>query len=250
MVSLTCWAVTAISQSARRQWPLYLGATLVALLAWSAISAHGGTPDPTDPGHLSHGAIILDSGLLVFREGLETILVLAAVTAGVVDTEARSTASRSRSVPPPDSSLSVATWFLTAWVLGQLGGGGLAVQAATGLLAIIVLLVVMNWFFHKSIGPAGSPITAANANACSARPDGSTGHMIGLLALGLSSVYREGFESSSSCKPAAHLGGTEFSRASRSACADRGGRRPHLLGPPQLRYKRMLVLTASCSASS
>jgi high-affinity iron transporter len=25
----------------------------------------------------------------------------------------------------------------------------LAVQAATGLLAIVVLLVVMNWFFHK-----------------------------------------------------------------------------------------------------
>src|ERR1700709_1992969 len=29
------------------------------------------------------------------------------------------------------------------------GAGGLAVQAATGLLAVIVLLVVMNWFFHK-----------------------------------------------------------------------------------------------------
>ena len=30
-----------------------------------------------------------------------------------------------------------------------LGGSGLGLQAATGIPAIIVLLVVMNWFFHK-----------------------------------------------------------------------------------------------------
>jgi hypothetical protein len=62
--------VIAISQSLRHRWPLYLGAALVALLAWSAIAAHGGTPDPTDTSHLSNGAVIFDSGLLVFREGL------------------------------------------------------------------------------------------------------------------------------------------------------------------------------------
>ena len=44
---------------------------------------------------------------------------------------------------------SVATWFVAIEVIGALGGGGLDVQAATGLLAIAVLLVVMNWFFHK-----------------------------------------------------------------------------------------------------
>ena len=29
------------------------------------------------------------------------------------------------------------------------GHGGLSVQAATGIPAIIVLLIVMNWFFHR-----------------------------------------------------------------------------------------------------
>jgi len=55
-----------------------LAGLLVALLAWSAFDAHGGTPEPTAGEHLSHGAVVLDSALLVFREGLETILVLAA----------------------------------------------------------------------------------------------------------------------------------------------------------------------------
>src|ERR1700744_5433389 len=76
--------LTAIQNSLRRHWPLYLGALLVALLLWSALDAHGGTPEPTAGDHLSQGAVGLDSPLPVFREGLETILVLAAVTASMV----------------------------------------------------------------------------------------------------------------------------------------------------------------------
>ena len=140
--------LTALQNSLRRHWPLYLGGLLVALLAWSALDAHGGTPEPTAGDHLSHGAVVLDSALLVFREGLETILVLAAVTASMVG--ATEVYRRPIAIGAGTGFLaSVATWFLAAWVLGQLGGSGLAVQAATGLLAVIVLLVVMNWFFHK-----------------------------------------------------------------------------------------------------
>ena len=50
----------------------------------SSSSAAGGTPDPTDPStHLSHLAVVVDSGILVLREGLETILVLAVLTASM-----------------------------------------------------------------------------------------------------------------------------------------------------------------------
>ena len=55
--------MTTINESLRRHWPLYLGALLVALLAWSAFDAHGGTPEPTAGDHLSHGAVVLDSAL-------------------------------------------------------------------------------------------------------------------------------------------------------------------------------------------
>jgi high-affinity iron transporter len=56
-------------------------AVAVVVLGWHAA---GGTTDPTDlpAGHrLSHTTVVLNSAILVFREGLETILVLAAITA-------------------------------------------------------------------------------------------------------------------------------------------------------------------------
>jgi len=58
------------------------GLAVCGLLAWTAITA-GGVPNP-GAHSLSRGAVIVDSGLLVFREGLEMILVLAAVTASFV----------------------------------------------------------------------------------------------------------------------------------------------------------------------
>jgi high-affinity iron transporter len=187
--------LTAATGQLRRHWPLYLGGLLVALLAWSAISAHGGTPEPTAGDHLSHGAVVLDSALLVFREGLETILVLAAVTASMVG--ATRVYRRPIALGAAAGFLaSVATWFLAAWVLGQLGAGGLAVQAATGLLAVIVLLVVMNWFFHKVYWTGWIQNRNKQKRAILSRDgiDTRRATIWGLVLLGLTSVYREGFE--------------------------------------------------------
>jgi high-affinity iron transporter len=187
--------LTAIQHSLRRHWAPYLGGLLVALLAWSALDAHGGTPEPTAGEHLSHGAVVLDSALLVFREGLETILVLAAVTASMVG--ATEVYRRPIALGAGAGFLaSVATWFLAAWVLGQLGAGGLAVQAATGLLAVIVLLVVMNWFFHKVYWTGWIANRNKHKREIVSRSgiDGRRATMWGLILLGLTSVYREGFE--------------------------------------------------------
>jgi high-affinity iron transporter len=187
--------LTAITTSLRRHWPLYLGGLLVALLAWSAFEAHGGTPEPTAGDHLSHGAVVLDSALLVFREGLETILVLAAVTASMVG--ATQVYRRPIAIGAGTGFLaSVATWFLAAWVLGQLGGSGLAVQAATGLLAVLVLLVVMNWFFHKVYWTGWIQNRNKHKKKILSRDgiDGRRATLWALVLLGLTSVYREGFE--------------------------------------------------------
>src|ERR1700755_3331985 len=57
---------------------VFLGVAVVAVvLGWNAA---GGTPDPSSD-HMSRTTAVLNSAVLVFREGLETILVLAAVTA-------------------------------------------------------------------------------------------------------------------------------------------------------------------------
>src|SRR5438105_10748200 len=43
------------------------------------------------------------------------------------------------------------TWFIAVGVVDSLSDNipALDLQAATGLLAVVVLLVIMNWFFHK-----------------------------------------------------------------------------------------------------
>src|SRR5229473_7919894 len=62
---------------------LLAGALLVVgILVWQGITAQG-SPDPTQP-HTSPTVALLDIGVLVFREGLECILVLSAITASMI----------------------------------------------------------------------------------------------------------------------------------------------------------------------
>jgi high-affinity iron transporter len=55
---------------------------VIGVLIWQGITANG-NPDPT-ASHLSTGTAIMNTAILVFREGLEAILVLAAITASLV----------------------------------------------------------------------------------------------------------------------------------------------------------------------
>jgi high-affinity iron transporter len=74
----------------------------------------------------------------------------------------------------------------------------LDLQAATGLLAIMVLLVIMNWFFHKIYW--GGWIRAHNRRRKALLENARTAEISqrrlwwGLILLGFTSLYREGFE--------------------------------------------------------
>ena len=79
------------TRSLKRSKPLQIGIRFVLLLAaafvlgiliWQGVTAKG-APDPTLP-HTSKTVAVLDIGVLVFREGLECILVLSAITASMV----------------------------------------------------------------------------------------------------------------------------------------------------------------------
>src|SRR3984957_14447193 len=105
------------------------------VLVWQAVTAHG-NPDIDTPG-LSRGAVIVNAGILVFREGLEAILVLAALTASLVRTE--DGYWKPVALGAGLSFLaSVATWFAVVGILTDLGENvsALNIQAGTGLLAI------------------------------------------------------------------------------------------------------------------
>jgi high-affinity iron transporter len=177
---------------------LLLGALLVAsILVWQALSA-GGSPDPLARG-TSSTAATLDIGVLVFREGLECILVLAAITASMVG------ASRWYRRPVAVGAAvafvaSILTWQVAVGILDNLTESipALHLQAATGLLTIVVLLVVMNWFFHKLYWTGWISLHNQRRKklTASAQQTGSSRRQLlfGLGMLGFTSLYREGFE--------------------------------------------------------
>lgn len=170
---------------------------VIAMLVWQGVTAHG-APDPTRP-NTSPTVAFLDVGVLVFREGLECILVLAAITASMTG------AKRAHRRPVAFGAgiafaATLVTWLIAVRIVGSLSDNmsALDLQAATGLLAVIVLLVIMNWFFHKIYW--GGWIRAHNRRRKALLENARAAEISesrlwwGLFLLGFTSLYREGFE--------------------------------------------------------
>ncbi len=174
----------------RKASPDEVRATLSALdssLA-DAESAVGAGPQSTF-------SVISNTAIIVFREGLEAVLILAALTAGMVGAQRR---YRRPMLLGAVGALvaSVATFVVAQTVLGSLTRYGEKLEAIVSLVAIAVLLLIMNWFFHKVYwsehlqelhGKKKTLLKGAGLSVAAAQ-------VVGLAMLGFSAVYREGFE--------------------------------------------------------
>src|SRR3954463_2679854 len=171
---------------------IVVAATAVAAILLLQVLRTGGLPDPT--GHGDFGARVLDIAVLVFREGLECILVLSAITANMVGPR-RSFQRPVTAGAATAFAATLVTWFIAIRIVDSLAENmpALDVQAATGLLAILVLLIVMNWFFHK-VYWAGWISMHSRRKQSLMKAASPTRLMWGLALLGFSSLYREGFE--------------------------------------------------------
>ena len=143
----------------------------------------------------SAGTVISNAALIVFREGLEAILIIAAITASMIgpNRRLRRPVMRGALLALPASALLFVAAVLLLDTLSQYGE---KLEAAVGIVAIGVLLLVLNWFFHKvywtewiaSHRRRGKALLAGGAAIAGA----ST--VAGLYVLGFTSVFREGFE--------------------------------------------------------
>lgn len=140
-------------------------------------------------------SVITNTAIIVFREGLEAVLILAALTAGLVGAQRR---FRRPMLLGAAGALvaSVATFAIAQTVLESLTRYGEKLEAIVSLVAIGVLLLILNWFFHKVYwsdhlaelhGKKRTILRGAGLSVAAAQ-------IIGLAMLGFSSVYREGFE--------------------------------------------------------
>jgi high-affinity iron transporter len=177
---------------------LWVAAAIVlGVLIWQGVTAKG-APDPTQP-HTSKTVALLDIAVLVFREGLECILVLSAITASMIGNH------RVHRRPVAAGAgvgfiATLITWVIAVGIVNSLAQSvsALELQAATGLLAVVVLLVVMNWFFHKVYWGGWIGLHNRKKKDLLNKADGagiSEKRLIwGLGLLGFASLYREGFE--------------------------------------------------------
>src|SRR3954454_4719134 len=168
------------------------GLAFLAAMVYLMATASTGPVDPTEVrGQQSDATVVANSAIIVFREGLEAVLIFAAVTASFLG------ANKARRKPVVLGAVlafagAVVTWFVAQALLDVASPLGPRLEAITGFIAVVVLLVVLNWFVHsvywsqwigkhhrqrkKLLASTGAAVT------------------VGLVLLGFTSVYREGFE--------------------------------------------------------
>jgi len=155
-------------------------------------TASTGPADPTEARKpMSHATVVFNSGMIVFREGLEAILIFAAVTASFLG------ANRSKRRPVVAGAglafaAAIATWFVVQALLDAASPLGPKLEAITGFLAIVVLLIVLNWFVHRVYW--SDWIGRHHRRRQKLLTQTGLAALVGLVALGFTTVYREGFE--------------------------------------------------------
>jgi high-affinity iron transporter len=179
------------SPYARLAWWLS-GLAVVTGLVYLMATANTGPADPTEATKpMGHATVVFNSGMIVFREGLEAILIFAAVTASFLG------ANKERRRPVTFGAAiafgaTIVTWFVVQAVLDAASPLGPKLEAITGFMAIVVLLVVLNWFVHRVYWTDW--IGRHHRRRQKLLTQTGTAALIGLVALGFTTVYREGFE--------------------------------------------------------
>jgi high-affinity iron transporter len=139
----------------------------------------------------SRATAAANAALIVFREGLEAVLIFAAVTVSFLG------ANRSRRRPVIAGALTAVAACALTWVafdalLAAASSLGPRLEAITGFIAVVVLLLILNWFVHHVYWTGW--IARHHRRRRQLLASAGAGATIGLVALGFTSVFREGFE--------------------------------------------------------
>jgi high-affinity iron transporter len=136
-------------------------------------------------------SVASNAAIIVFREGLEAVLILASLMGSMKIGEQRRYRRPLWWGAAGAFLASALTWLLARGLLSSLARYGERLEAIVSLIAIGVLLLITNWFFHKVYW------TGWIANFHTKKRKligGDVGQWLGLALLGFTSIYREGFE--------------------------------------------------------
>ncbi|MEZ5404674.1 MAG: hypothetical protein R3F23_00465 [Verrucomicrobiia bacterium] len=145
--------------------------------------------------NLSPTAAIYTTITIITREGLEAVVILAALLAGL-----RGPANqRIRHRVINGAWLALGTTALTLWLsrslIESLSRYGEKLEAVISILAVIILLMVTNWVFHKVYWVQWNARLRSLSKAVQ-DGSGSSWESLALVGVGFMTIYREGFETS------------------------------------------------------
>lgn len=142
---------------------------------------------------LSPAASTLSALLIVLREGLEAVVILAALLAGLRGPENASIRRHIGIGAWLALAASALLFVLSRYLLQGLSKYGETLEAVISVLAVIILLMVTNWVFHKYYWTGWNAKLRELSKAALAQKGGSFEHLA-LVGVGFATIFREGFE--------------------------------------------------------
>jgi high-affinity iron transporter len=145
--------------------------------------------DKLSSGGLSPTAAFISSLLILLREGLEAILVLAAITAFVVKTGRRDALPYIHAGWIAAVVAGAATWAVAHYLLAISGASREMTEGVAALLAAVMLLYVGYWLHSKSNAQAWNSFIKGQVTAALAKRT-----LWAMAGISFLAVYRELFE--------------------------------------------------------
>ncbi|MFC4639860.1 FTR1 family protein [Deinococcus hohokamensis] len=139
-------------------------------------------------------AVATNAGIIVFREGLEAVLILAALMGSLRKPSVVHLRRPMWLGAAGAGVATAATWFVMQGALSLLGRYGEKLEAVVSLVAIGVLLLIMNWFFHQVYWTDRMAAFQKHKHELTHGGAAMRAQWLGLAVLGFTSIYREGFE--------------------------------------------------------
>lgn len=145
--------------------------------------------DQLDTGGLSPLAALLGAFFILVREGLEALLVVAAIVAFLVKAERREALPYIHVGWIGAIGLGVLTWFVASYVIAISGAGREVTEGITALAASVILLYVGFWLHDKSHAERWKAFVGRHLGNALTR-----GTLWALTGVSFLAVYREAFE--------------------------------------------------------
>ncbi len=142
---------------------------------------------------LSPTTVAVTAFTIVLREGLEAVVILAALLAGLRGVENAASRRQVGLGAWAAIATSAITFVLARTVIQSLSRYGESLEAVISILAVFILLLVTNWVFHKFYWTGWNARLRELKDQAATRR-GRRWESLAMCGVGFLTIYREGFE--------------------------------------------------------